>query len=472
VTMVSDGSGGFYDNEIYPPDWPMRRQQIDLINDIRRTVTSLNTMVGGRPGVVYTRGIGGYRPMPTATGPSLAARQHKAIERRAALDEQIKTEKRRERARGLGGQFKTLGEMARAVMRATREHVTDSRLVPVPPMLTRGSIGAYSLVNGSQVTRAPTGAFEASPDAGGFLIPPAFADQLLGTLYDETSQLGGLCRRLPTTNLADFSIPGIDENSRKDGSRLGGVLAAPLAEGVTITGSLPRFHMLKFAAKKYAVIVYGVNELVQDVAALSDHLLRAATEELGFWLDKDIIAGPGAGRLLGITDAPGTVTITKDGSQPGATVTLGNVQNMTARLPPPSRRRSSTVWLAHADCKPQFGQLNYTSATTVLAAPNIYLPRGTNGTPYDLLDGFPILYCEQSAQLGTKGDLLLCDLSHYLLLDGGIKPALSMHYDFLHDQSIFRFVMRVDGQPEFATAVTPYSGSNQQSAFVAVETRA
>jgi HK97 family phage major capsid protein len=83
-----------------------------------------------------------------------------------------------------------------------------------------------------------------------------------------------------------------------------------------------------------------------------------------------------------------------------------------------------------------------------------------------------VVSVEQCAALGTVGDILLADLSHYRVLDGGVRPAISMHYDFLHDQSIFRFVMRVDGQPEFMTPVTPFSGGNTQSPFVSLATRA
>ena len=49
---------------------------------------------------------------------------------------------------------------------------------------------------------------------------------------------------------------------------------------------------------------------------------------------------------------------------------------------------------------------------------------------------------------------------------------MSIHVKFDTDESTFRFVMRIDGQPERASALTPYKGSNTTSHFVTLQTRA
>ena len=55
----------------------------------------------------------------------------------------------------------------------------------------------------------------------------------------------------------------------------------------------------------------------------------------------------------------------------------------------------------------------------------------------------------------------------------GIKSDVSIHVEFLTDQSVFRFVIRVDGQPVRASELTPYKGGVNftQSHFVALEAR-
>ena len=63
-------------------------------------------------------------------------------------------------------------------------------------------------------------------------------------------------------------------------------------------------------------------------------------------------------------------------------------------------------------------------------------------------------------------DLLLAD-------KGGIQSDTSIHVQFLYDEQVFRFIMRVDGQPVRASALTPYKGgaSYTQSHFIGLATR-
>src|SRR5262249_16244281 len=147
---------------------------------------------------------------------------------------------------------------------------------------------------------------------------------------------------------------------------------------------------------------------------------------------------------LGILNSNCLITITKDTSQTAATISLANTSNMLSRLPPASQEAPTTRWLCHSDCLAQFAQLNFTSGTTILTpGAHIYLPRGVAG-PLPLLWGIPVLVMEQMSVLGTVGDLILADFQHYLLLDGGMKPNISLHAAFTTGEVILRFVLRVD----------------------------
>jgi len=68
-------------------------------------------------------------------------------------------------------------------------------------------------------------------------------------------------------------------------------------------------------------------------------------------------------------------------------------------------------------------------------------------------------------------DFILGDWSRYLLISSDIKPMMSAHVVFLSSEVLIRLVLRVDGMPEYSSAVTPYVGSNQQSPFVCVAVR-
>jgi hypothetical protein len=56
---------------------------------------------------------------------------------------------------------------------------------------------------------------------------------------------------------------------------------------------------------------------------------------------------------------------------------------------------------------------------------------------------------------------------------GGFQQDMSIHVRFQYDESVLRFVLRMDGQPWRASALTPYKGGSgaTQSHFIALATR-
>ena len=99
-------------------------------------------------------------------------------------------------------------------------------------------------------------------------------------------------------------------------------------------------------------------------------------------------------------------------------------------------------------------------------------PGGLSAKPYATLLGRPIMPVEWCQTLGTTGDILLADLRHYVTISKGfIDAALSIHLRFDYDESTFRFIFRLDGQPWWSAPLTPFKGNSTQSCFVALQTR-
>ena len=103
----------------------------------------------------------------------------------------------------------------------------------------------------------------------------------------------------------------------------------------------------------------------------------------------------------------------------------------------------------------------------------MYMPAGgVSGAQYSTLFGRPVIPVEQANTIGSLGDISLVDLSQYLLIDkGGLNAASSIHVRFLYDESVFRFIYRVDGQPIWKSTLTPFKGSNTLSPFVTLAPR-
>jgi HK97 family phage major capsid protein len=86
--------------------------------------------------------------------------------------------------------------------------------------------------------------------------------------------------------------------------------------------------------------------------------------------------------------------------------------------------------------------------------------------------GRDVIPTEHNATLGTVNDIVLADLSQYIMIDKGApKQDSSMHVRFINDEMTFRTTYRVDGQPWWNKALTPFAGSNTQSPFITLAVR-
>lgn len=322
----------------------------------------------------------------------------------------------------------------------------------------------------SLIWGAATGANEAVPSEGGFLVQTDFSTALLALMH-ELGDIIGLCRDIPLSAGSNgIKLPMIDESARTDGSRWGGVQAYWANEADTVTGTKPKFRQVELNLHKLFGLGYATEELLRDAAALGAIMTQAFGEELTFKAENAIVNGTGAGQPLGIVNSGALITIAKESSQTAATVVTANILKMWARMP--LRSRKSAVWLINQDVEMQLYPLVLVSGD---GTTRLYTPPGVNGNngPFGLLMGRPVIPVEYCATLGAAGDILLVDPQQYLTIGKDSQRAeSSMHVRFLYDEMTFRFIHRIDGQPAWNKPVTPFKGTNTLSPFVALAERA
>jgi len=316
--------------------------------------------------------------------------------------------------------------------------------------------------------RAPTGLQEGTPSEGGFLVQTDFVAGVWKRMY-EVSTLLQRCRNQPiSANANSLKMNAVDESSRARGSRMGGVTVDWLAEGGEIGASKPKFRQIELNLKKLAGAMYATDELLSDAAALDGIAREAFAEEFAFEIDEAILRGTGAGQPLGILNSNGLVTQAAEGGQSSTTIVAENVIKMNSRLW--ARSQANAVWFINQDTLPQLSVMELTVGTGGIA---LWMPaNGLAGQRYSTLYGRPVVPIEQASTLGTVGDILLLDLSQYLIIDkGGMNAATSIHVRFMFDEQVFRVVTRLDGQPVWNTTLTPANGSTTQSPYIALATR-
>lgn len=312
-------------------------------------------------------------------------------------------------------------------------------------------------------TRAASGLNETTPSDGGFLVQQDFVTELLKRTY-ETGILASRAKKIPiSTNANSMKINAVDEDSRANGSRWGGVQTYWEGEADELTSSKPKFRQMELSLKKLTGLCYATDELLQDAAALEAVIRQAFAEEFGFKIDDAILDGSGEGEPLGILKSGAIVKVEKEKDQTDI-ITVENIIKMWNRLW--ARSRANAVWYINQELEPLLYMLK-------IGDKPVYIPAGgLSEKPYGTLLGRPVIPLEQCSAAGDVGDIILADIGQYLLIDkGGIKAASSIHVRFLYDENVFRFIYRVDGKPIWMKPLSPYKGNASVSPFVALAKR-
>lgn len=323
-----------------------------------------------------------------------------------------------------------------------------------------------------RLIRAPSGMETGNPTDGGFLIQTDFVGELLRPVY-ETGQILSRVRKLTiSANSNGAKFYGVDETSRANGSRWGGVQMYWIGEGQAPTKSAPKLKMVELDLKKLGGAWYMTDELLQDAALMQGIAREAFTTELQFTVEDSILRGDGIGKPMGILNSPAKITVPKESGQAAGTVVLNNILNMYKRMPP--RSLNTAVWYINPELITQLMTLVLPTGTASGVA--VYMPpTGITGQPqYGTLMGRPVVPLEYCEGPGTEGDIIFADMGEYVVADkGGIRTDSSMHVRFLEDEQVFKIMYRVHGTPTWYTPLTPYKGSAnfKVSPFITLQAR-
>lgn len=348
-------------------------------------------------------------------------------------------------------QFRSLGEQLQAIaMAGMYPERNDQRL------------------RWESLAPATGGAVASVPSDGGYLIQKDFVTELMNKT-SEMSNLWSRVRKIPVSSNSDgLKLVTINETSRATGSRWGGVQVYWGAEADAATAKKPAFRLMELELKDLIGLAYATDRLLQDAAAIEAVFMQAFSEEISFMLDDAVYNGDGAGKPLGLMNAPCIVSVAKETGQPATTLVKENIDKMWSRMW--ARSRANAVWFINQDIEPQLDGMKHDIGTGGVP---VYLPAGgLSQSPFATLKGRPVIPIEHAATLGTTGDIMLADLTQYIGIEkGGVQADSSIHVRFTTNERTFRFITRADGQPLWNSALTPFKGSATKSPFVKLDTR-
>lgn len=335
-----------------------------------------------------------------------------------------------------------------------------------------------------QYSDAATGANEGTSADGGYLVPPEYADGVLdlvkgqSILYPQARKVTLTSNRLIETVL--------DERSRVDpstGSRHGGVLAYWKAEAAQYSAVKAALRERTTNVEKLTAYCPVTEELLEDAPAIEGMLNDLVAKEFAFKLDDMILNGAGSSNVpLGILSGSALVTVAKESGQAAGSVNIQNILKMRNALI--AQCRPGARWYVNQDVEALLMTLVHPTgsiasegasaveeiAGTFGVAP--YMWPGQYGNAKGMLYGMPVEVLEQCGAAGSLGDIVLADVSQYLIVEKGpVNRQVSMHIRFDYDETVFKFSLRVGGRPDWDYAITPYKGSTNRSPYVALAAR-
>lgn len=361
-------------------------------------------------------------------------------------DESIALAEKKQPNPDTGSNFKSLGDFFVSVAKHGRGEGLDRRLV--------------------RFDEESKDLNESVGSDGGFLVPLEQRTNLMAVMT-ANNIVRSRATVIPMSR-RELSIPVLDQTGTTAGTPhlFGGINVFWQAEASEKTQSDPDFRQIKLTANKMVGYTRASDELLADSAISLEAFL---TGNMGFagamrWKeDYAFINGTGVGQPLGVINSGVATTVAR---QVQADVTYTDIVNMEAALYSPN---NSAVWVASQSLKAKL-MLMKDPANQYIWSNASAIPNIAGAAPSSTLLGRPIIFTlDQLPRTTTTsvGDLMLSDFSFYLIGDRQNTTIESTKFDrWRYDQTSWRAVHRVDGQPWLSAPITSVDGTTTVSPFV------
>lgn len=307
-------------------------------------------------------------------------------------------------------------------------------------------------------------------DDGGIFMQTEQAMDLIDKGFNNSEVISRSQRRTMTGPTDSIEIIGRKEDSRKDGSRHGGVTWYPMTETGDYTATKMLWEMINLKVEKIGAAYYASEKMLNDVGMLTGEVDQIVQDEFAFDTQRYAVEGNGAPvPFIGLVNSPCKITVPKKSGQLAGTFVWENYQKMKSRLPVGSRK--SAVWFYNVNLEDQLENLFYPLGDGGELA-RAFKP-SPDGIKPGRLGMFPAVPIEQCEVPGTEGDIILTDMSQYITVTkGGMRSASSIHVKFLNDQMTFKFSALIGGMSRWKSALTPYKGTITTSPIITLAVRA
>jgi len=270
-------------------------------------------------------------------------------------------------------------------------------------------------------------------------VPKSFFDQV----FDVARLVGPMLdvgNRINTTSGEDITIPTLTAYS-----------AATLkAAGSAIDESEPTYSSITLGAYKYGLLIPVSNELIADAGFdISSHLANQAGNGLGYAVNAALTTGDGSSKPNGVVTAAGSGVTGGTGVTGG--FTADNLIDLQYTLDGAARRLPGVAYMAAGATIGAMRKLKDDAGQ--------YLYQVNVGQP-DSFAGYSVIENPGMAAVATSAKSVLFGHlpSYQVRVAGGVQVATSTDYAFNTDSTVFRVMMRVDGDLTHASHIKYFKG--------------
>lgn len=269
---------------------------------------------------------------------------------------------------------------------------------------------------------------------GGFAVPNQFLPTLR-MVDPQAAIFRSRCTVIPAGTPPDASVtmPCLDQGAGEN--IYGGMAVQWIAEGAIKPETDLRIREVCLTPHEVAAHTIITDKLLRNWVAADGLITQMLRLCLNGAEDTAFYSGTGVGQPLGVINAPARIDIVRAGAN---AIAFADIRNMYAQ----AKFGGSLLWIGSQTILPQITNL-VDAGNHLIWAPNANVIGAPPGTLY----GIPLLFNDRSVALGTRGDLILVDLSYYLIKDGsGPFVAASPHVYFTTNKTVLKIFWNVDGQ--------------------------
>lgn len=287
--------------------------------------------------------------------------------------------------------------------------------------------------------------------AGGYLCPEEFIAQMVQ--YDTEPAIMWPRATIWPMTTDKVGFPKLEQRPDEDAAdfdHFAGISWTWTEEAHEKAETQPEFGFLELIAHELAGYTELSNTLIEDSAINILNFITGLFRKSYVWYtDRSFIRGNGARCPLGIVSDPAILTVPR---AVAGTFTYADALDMDSKFP--SVFQDGGVWFMNKKVLNALrGQVD-TVGQPVLQQFYHSLPAGVGMSQITMLLGYPIVPSDgKTYNIGTKGDVILCNPKWYFIGDRRrFTLDTSPHFKFRSNRTAIRVCGRLDGQPAFSEA--------------------